>query len=63
MCFATDFNVCFVVFILFQNIYIYASVALRAKCDYGHLMQEGDAEFNTNEQYFWNETDIVMRIY
>ncbi len=26
--------------------------ALRAKCDYGHLMQEGDAEFNTNEHYF-----------
>lgn len=49
MCFATDFNVCFVVFILFK---IYASVALRAKCDYGHLMQEGDAKFNTHEHYF-----------
>lgn len=41
------------VFCCFYSFFkIYASVALRAKCDYGHLMQEGDAEFNTNEHYF-----------
>lgn len=41
---------CVLLFLFFSK--IYASVALRAKCDYGHLMQEGDAEFNTNENYF-----------